>query len=552
MYFRSEFSKLTLATSRFVTVESTNAQNEKNIPVSQTVMCTTTTTTTTMTRVLGEPPAESDDVSCAQKPRVLLYESTRDDDILTDDDTDSVGTSIDSKELESGLKEISQLTTQDTVANIDRIDTQMQSLSFISPLNRSKMTSKSEDNVQNMSRQFDQLELQNENEQEKTQEKNDTPSKCVLSCSVQTLSSNDTMDHAEVSAKEIQDKNESYEVIVLSDSDTDEAPADEAVPRSRIVSQEPPLKPSYANSNDNILYNLSSLDDDTAMQRVNHFFDNAPFVEPVENSFNTSHMSNSIREDIFVPETTDEESIDEGENVQQKESEAKNSNEQIESNQPNFSDNNIIVDIPVIKSTSDQPRQIIRSTSGVRLTASRSSPIIKTTAGIIRTPGSSIRVCSNNGQVNIAAKININIQIVEDSSEESSEDNKPARKSQAIQSSEECQHNHSNASSNPEVKRATTNTHSKVFEDPKPHTPAKNHKVDAIKTPTKTPSTASKLKQFEFVPPRSMSKIRDDNAEIKVVNKTISSETSENNDGFQIDKSIPISPRDQKLLVRSY
>lgn len=552
MYFRSEFSKLTLATSRFVTVESTNAQNEKNIPVSQTVMCTTTTTTTTMTRVLGEPPAESDDVSCAQKPRVLLYESTRDDDILTDDDTDSVGTSIDSKELESGLKEISQLTTQDTVANIDRIDTQMQSLSFISPLNRSKMTSKSEDNVQNMSRQFDQLELQNENEQEKTQEKNDTPSKCVLSCSVQTLSSNDTMDHAEVSAKEIQDKNESYEVIVLSDSDTDEAPADEAVPRSRIVSQEPPLKPSYANSNDNILYNLSSLDDDTAMQRVNHFFDNAPFVEPVENSFNTSHMSNSIREDIFVPETTDEESIDEGENVQQKESEAKNSNEQIESNQPNFSDNNIIVDIPVIKSTSDQPRQIIRSTSGVRLTASRSSPIIKTTAGIIRTPGSSIRVCSNNGQVNIAAKININIQIVEDSSEESSEDNKPARKSQAIQSSEECQHNHSNASSNPEVERATTNTHSKVFEDPKSHTPAKNHKVDAIKTPTKTPSTASKLKQFEFVPPRSMSKIRDDNAEIKVVNKTISSETSENNDGFQIDKSIPISPRDQKLLVRSY
>lgn len=542
MYFRSEFSKLTLATSRFVTVESTNAQNEKNIPVSQTVMCTTTTTTTTMTRVLGEPAAEGDDVSCAQKPRVLLYESTRDDDILTDDDTDSVGTSIDSKELESGLKEISQLTTQDTVANIDRIDTQMQSLSFISPLNRSKLTSKSEDNVQNMSRQFDQLELQNENEQEK----NDTPSKCVLSCSVQTLSSNDSMDHAEVSAKEIQDKNESYEVIVLSDSDTDEAPADEVVPRSRIVSQEPPLKPSYANSNDNVLYNLSSLDDDTAMQRVNNFFDNAPFVEPAENSFNTSHMSNSIREDIFVPETTDEESIDE-ENVQQIESEAKYSNEQIESNQPNFSDNNIIVDIPVIKSTSDQPRQIIRSTSGVRLTASRSSPIIKTTTGIIRTPGSSIRVkqCSNNGQVNIAAKININIQIVEDSSEESSEDNKPTRKSQAIQSSEECQHNHSIASSNPEVERATKNTHSKVFEDPKPHTPA-------IETPKKTPSTASKLRQFEFVPPRSMSKIRDDNAEIKAVNRTISSETSENNDGFQIDKSIPISPRDQKLLVRSY
>lgn len=568
---------MTLATSKFVTVESVNAEKE----ASQTVTCTTTTRTT-MTRVVNEAPVECDEVPCAQKPKILLYESTKEDngsDILTDDDTDSVGSSIDSKELELGIKEMSQLTTQGNAANIDRIDTQMQNLSFASPLNKGNSTTKSDEHFQNMSRQFDQLELQQESLKEITAENIEEANNRSLSCSIQTLSSNDTMDHEAVEgAEEIQGKDDSNEVIVLSDSDTDEPPPAEKEPRTRIMSQEPPLKPSFASSNDNAMYNISPLSS-SAMQKVNNFFDNAPFVEPIENSFSTSRMSNSVHEDVYVPETTDEESVNESavnessiaESIkndevakQTEQSEAIVLHEEIEQIQPDFSDNNIIVDIPVIKSTSDQPRQVIRSTSGVRLTASHSSPIIKTSAGIIRTPGSSIRVNSNNGQVSIAAKININIQIVEDSSEESSEDNmnKPARKSQAIQSSEDCPQNHSDRSSTPDGETAQKRGDQKPQEEPKPRTPARNNKLDAIKTPTKTPSTANKLKQFEFVPPRSMSKNKiidsptekkttSDSADTKPANKSISSESSECNDGFVVDKNIPVSPRDQRLLVSS-
>lgn len=581
-----------------MTVESVNAKKESTVQATQTVTCTTTTTTTTtMTKVLNEQPVdiESDELSCAQKPKILLYESTTDEthlNIMTDDDTDSVGSSsIDSKEIEE-LK-ISQPITQNPVANINRIDTQMKNLSFLTPLSddRDNSTVKSDDHLQHMSRQFDQLDLQNDDsEYDKTQEKSDNAKdKSVLSCSVQTLSSNDTEDHEYISSKQTKEKNESDVVIVLSDSDTEEA-ASESESRKRNISQEPPLKPIYPSSNDGAMYNLSSIDS-SAMQKVNNFFDNAPFIEPSENSFNSSHVSKTTKEDIYVPETTDEESIDDnsviepsidGDNkpykgLAQEPIEQQIVDDDVDHDKPEFSDNNIIVDIPVIKSTSDQPRQLIRSQSGVRLTGSRSSPIIKSggidsdcikrTASnlILKTPGSSIRVNSSNGQLSIAAKININIQIVEDSSEESSEDNKPSRKSAAIQSSEDCQRSsdgyvsvnskHSDDAASKLKKVSSSKSPKKDSKNTK--TPAKNTKThDAIDTPNKTPSAASRIKQFEFVPPKSMTKQKKpetkqdtENVDTPSANRSLTSENSEGGDGFQFDKNIPISPRDQKLLV---
>lgn len=590
-----------------MTVESINAKKDKNVQATQTVTCTTTTTTT-MTKVLNEPPIEidSDEFSCAQKPKILQYESTKDEnslDIMTDDDTDSVGSSIDSNEIESGLKEISQPITQNPMTNIDRIDTQMRQLSFLSPSEQGNSTVKSDEHLQNMSRQFDQLDLHHDNdenddnvndEQNKTQEKSNIEGdKSMLSCSVQTLSSKDTSEHEPISPKQTQEKTESDVVIILSDSDTEEADP-ESEPQKRIISQEPPLKPTCATSNDGAMYNLSSIDS-SAMQKVNNFFDNAPFIEPImENSFNSSHVSKSSKEDVYVPETTDEESIDDKSVIEpsidgdEQPKDTKSNKPQIldidvDHDKPEFSDNNIIVDIPVIKSTSDQPRQLIRSQSGVRLTGSLSSPIIKTggidsdcikrTSSnlILKTPGSSIRVNSSNGQLSIAAKININIQIVEDSSEESSEDNKPSRKSAAIQSSEDCQRSrdgylsaNSNHSDDVDSNHSDEHQHgSKIVTSNNTkrntnnaQTPAKNTKTDAIDTPTKTPSAASKIKQFEFVPPRSMTKQKkpetnqeSDNVATESANRSITSEISDTNDGFQVDKDIPISPRDQKLLV---
>lgn len=584
---------MTLATSKFMTIETVNEEKVSDrMQATQTVTHSTTTTTTTMTKVLNVPAAQLDvdieEVPCAQKPKLLLYESTREEnasDILTDDDTGSLCSSIDSKELEAGLKEISQ-PTQDTVANIQRIDTQMQHLSFISPTKSGNVTAKGDESLHNMSHQFDQLTMQHDqSEHEKTEENVDKSGKTLFSNSVQTLSSNDTLDREPDQLEPTEEKSDSNSVIVLSDSDTEEADLETETPK-RNISQEPPRKPTWPSSNDPAVYNLSSIDQST-MQKVNNFFDNAPFIEPIEpmeNSFNSSHISKSTKEDIFVPETTDEESVvddsivDSNVNEVQAQIESQPKEEQqhvdVQPNKPDFSDNNIIVDIPVIKSTSDQPRQLIRSQSGVRLTASHSSPIIKNSIigsdGIKRTSSNrnvvltpnGIRFNGSNGQVNIAAKININIQIVEDSSEESSEDNnKPSRKSEAIQSSEECQINnngHININLNgPDT--ATTSQQSGQNEAKNPRTPSKSAKLDAVNTPTRTPKTATKLKQFEFVPPKSMTKTKDMNTNqdrnkeneqhtAKTVNKSMTSDGSEN-DGFQVDRSIPISPRDQKLLV---
>lgn len=582
----SEFSKLTLATTKFIAVESINAKKENTVHATQTVNCTTTTTTT-MTKVLNEPMVEmdEDELSCAQKPKILDYESTKEDthlDILTDDDTDSVGSSIDSKEIEDGLKEISQAITQNPVVNIDRIDTQMQNLSFLSPSDRDNSTVKSDEQLQNISRQFDQLDLHHNNDEQDTTQEKSKKGDGILTYSVQTLSSDDVSFEEPIFSKQTEDKNESDVVIVLSDSDTEESDP-ESEQHKRNISQEPPLKPSFPSSNDGAMYNLSTIDS-SSMQQVNNFFDNAPFIAPSENSFNSSQHSKSTKEDVYVPETTDEESIDDQSVIEpsidddeapQKQAESKELqlHDDTKQDKPGISDNNIIVDIPVIKSTSDQPRQLIRSLSGVRLTASHSSPIrktgridsdcIKRTSSnvILSTPGSSIRVNSSNGQLSIAAKININIQIVEDSSEESSEDNKPSRKSAAIQSSEDFRPNtdgylstNSNQSEDAASKRS--NSKSPQKESKTARTPQKNTntKTDAVDTPTRTPSALSKIKQFEFVPPKSMTKQKKpetnqetDNVDTASANKT--SKSSDNNDGFKVDKNIPIRECDQKLLV---
>lgn len=569
-----------------------------------------------MANVLDEAPAQqgdTGDISCAQQQqqKILLYESTRDDTqsaLLTDDDTDSVNSSLDSKDL----KESSD-PKHDTV---DQLDTQMQSLSFISTLDGHKAAgAKCDDRVQNMSRQFDQLDIINDNALDEQVDEEQATEKRE---SIVSLSSNDTLDRESDQPDDTQEKSDSGSVIVLSDSETEEGAAanessalQQAPVSKRNISQEPPLKPTMPSSNDPAMYNLSPIDS-SSMQRVNNFFDKVPFVEPiepseaVENSFNSSHMSKSEREDVYVPETTDEESVTEisinnasshaptnqTENSEEKTESSEqqpqaNADENVDAhvshanavegggtNQADFSDNNIIVDIPVQKSASDQPHQVIRSQSGVRLTASRSSPITKTSTGknddgtkrssnnvILRKPGKNcgFRVNSGNGQLSIAAKININIQIVEDSSEESSEDNnKPTRKS--IQTSEDAPSNRNpNANSNDINSESPKSARSASQNDSATNrTPSKNSRLDAVnKTPKtpKTPQTANKLKQFEFVPPKSMTKAKKPDPNnlptdgAKPSNKSMTSESSEN-DGFQVDKNIPISPRDQKLLVR--
>lgn len=559
-----------MATSKFVTVEK-----ESRAQMTTTVV--QTTTSSTITKVVNDEPKELDteELSCAQQPKMLMYESTKDDaqsDLLTDDDTNSLG-SIDSNEL-PGRKQISQQSTQDnTGVNIDQIDTQLQNLSFVSP-SVSRRDVNDDEHLQNMSRRLDKLDIDDDNQQEdmpKQSLKLETNRLSVVS--IQTLSSTDIPDNDQNQSVATQnEQNNSDVVIVLTDSEGDKDDGRNC--------REPPLKPKCPSINDGAMYNISPIDT-LSMQQVNQFFDNAPFTEVVEvdQSFNASRLSNKTDkdDDECVPETTYEESIENKSIVDSNSSDV--AVDQPKASEAIFSDNNIVMDIPVIKSTSDQPRQLIGSISGVRLTASHSSPLIKASTGateseciktsgsnvIVNTPTNAIRYNSSNGQLNIAAKININIQIVQESSEESCEEN--PRKSQAIRSSNEyenqsdiddTQHaNQSDSSSGGYLKVPLTRSPNTPRNR---QTPAKNGKMKAINTPTRTPSTGSKIKQFEFVPPKSMTKAKktdtnldtetiNSNNEAKSTNRSPISDNLDDENGFKVDTSIPISPRDQKLLV---
>lgn len=574
LFNREEFSKLTLATAKYIAVESTDTDANTGVKVTKTVTHTTTTTTT-MANALIEPAASGiDAIPSAQKPKILLYDSTikstlktaSDSDLLTDDDTDSAASSIDTEFLNKEL-EINENSQATVVDNIDIVDTQMQSLNIIPTQSNGNDVDFS---LHSLSARFNRSLLFDENDKNKSLADDAMKTEKKLIDSIQTLSSDESLDEQE-NNEEGSTKSSSHIVIDLCDSDDE--PEKKARKSQKIVaadtSPQPPLKPTQNNSED---YNVSSscanrlsYPDSVVMQKVNNFFDNVPNLES-ENSFNTTQLSKTADE-VYISETSSDES-----NAHKSTSESFHSvhgaaaiiNQQQEAaDVKEFSDNNIIVDIPVIKSRSDQPQQLIRSQSGVRLTATHSSPIIKTTNSecikrsssnviltTLKNSGSLIKVNSSNGQVNISAKININIQIspVEDSSsEESSGSKKGTPKGSIIietntrQSSEE---------SSEESDKNTESNPIPTKQNESPGRPKESERV------VKTPSTASKLKQFEFVAPKSMTKTKPQTPKnVQPVESelpdTVDVETDGPN-GFKIDENIPIEPHHQRLLHQVY
>lgn len=599
--------------------------------MTETISHTTKRRTTLTTPMADEH--ESEPVPCAQQPKILLCESTigqeddddsgaagRDASILTDDDTVGSG-SIDSQEIEAGLKEMPP-PSQDEAAHhfapmtlvgpidaigdtrqsdashatesngrdagpslaIEHIATQMESLSFISPFDVITVRGRAEENVQRLSHQLERMDL--------LPDKSDGPDRSAIdeagevtgrdaNCSVQTLSSTASSVNKGTAPPDIK-HDDSDVVIVLSDSDSSQS-----VPTA--------VGGSVPSENDGAVYNTSSVVpkaivdlDSEVMRKVNHFFDNAPFAEPAEDSFNTTQLSKSANASIFVSETTSE-GDDSGGVVDKTASEMECpivAVERADSQPPkasengsgtgsgsgsgigggdvekvsaecqtDISDNNIMVDIPVIKSSSDQPPSI-RSTGGVRLKAHNSSPIIK--------------LNSVDGQINISAKFKLNIQIapITDSSSDASSD-KGSKGSKSTKSSDNAIESSDGQSANapttkmndviivvnaavPEEKPKTDTAKTKsanVLASPK--TPMADRKTSRQRP--ETPSTASKLKQFEFQAPRSLTKTKPNEAPATPVNKPIqAADKDANKSAFKADTNIPVSAKDQKLLFEVY
>lgn len=663
---------MTLATTKTVAVESTNVEMDTVRKTTQTITHTTTTTTTTLPKGGNENGANEkklETVPNDQKPKLLLYESTilhsttieRDpdaSDLLTDDDTDSVRSSIDSNELEEGMKNISK--TQASVINIESIDSQMQILTVQSEnQEENDETKMSEMDLVNLSHQLKYLDI-SQAESKRTNQP---------TYSIHSLSSNDTFDRerTEIQNRDSTQNSESHDVIVLSDTESEVSNERPEKEEKRRISQEPPLKCTPTSDNDCAAYNISSNEphkmSSFAMQKVNQFFDNVPFTEVNEHSFNSTLLSRSLKDAVYVSESTDEESSaddlskcdesavkespkrqQEKPTVNDKPENSDNTDKAEEVNELEFSGNNIVFDIPVVKSSSDQPQQLIRSQSGIRLTAFNSSPIIKPSTAIttsasnvvLNKKGSKITVNSNNGQVEISAKININIHIStnEDSSSDASSDkNIPTNRPRITQSENfDEAANQYNKNVNHISGKENRNTPNKQLinnaDSPKPNGTPKGNKMprlkdnehfqrtiknpndgkeqeqgdsrpksvkkteqqpgittpprpqiildasyvndaprsvkkrDLIKTPAKvlpkTPSAASKLKEFEYVTPKSLTKSSSksqrlqNTIEKQVKKKHSANETLDKDDSFEVDERIPITPKDQKLLHRVY
>lgn len=545
----------------------------------------------------GPDESNYDQTNVGQKPNILLYESTiqnattiDDDnpasDILTDDDTDSVRSSIYSIELDGEIQSTQQ-SVQTNVDNINLISSQMHNLSVISIPDEKVASTKDTNapNLMNLSQRFHDLDISKANTEEN--EINEHDKSISISTQESTGHDNDKR------------RSKTNEVIVISDTDSEEdnMRVVNVQQQQRRISEEPPFKPNCPSDNDGAAFNITSSGSNALnsqlMQKVNDFFNNIPYMEACENSFNTTMLSKSVGEAVYVSETSDDESTDPSKHDSHQQLDESSEQQMDKQNNLEFSDNNIVVDIPVVKSSSDQPKASIRSYTGVQLTASHSSPIIKTkTSNALNTnsakkAGNTLMVTKTGSTITvnsvISAKININIQISSgdcSSSEASSDDKERAtRESLAAQS-----HSDENGDSDVPVPSNQIDPSNNKSCDSRNHSlRCDTNNLDEVKNNTlrqsnvdteaallnesakherenknlpKTPSTASKLKQFEYVPPKSITKSVTKkssaaNNRTPIPNSQV--ETNETNaDGFKVDESIPVSERDQKLLHRLY
>lgn len=615
---------MTLATTKCVQVESkqetiANTDGGPTVAAAATATKRTTITTTTTTiaeKIVIAEQANSEAIvpTCGQKPKILLYESTlsstvkHDDDsqsdILTDDDTDSVGSSVDTDFIHKELVARSnQATKIEPRKEVEAVGNQLQNLSISIGTTADKQST-NKDGLHNLSQKFNQMELLRKTDDFKVNEKNASIQKKVktekefLDCSVLTLSSLGTADTVENDTQSALPDSEMNDVIVLSSDDEDD---------DNNTSDQPPAKHNSNDPNDGGAYNVSpnlsksidNLPSSSVMQKINNFFDNVPTLE-ADTSLNTTSLSykkndNSLKESIYVSETETEDNeseksifvcqnestyFDRPSRLTEKAEQPKENNNSTDDgneNDPDLTDNDIKIDIPVPKSSSDQPRQLIRSQSGIKLTATHSTPLetastnsecvkrsSSNVSAVIKSAGSSIKVNSmNGGQVNISAKININIQISkmdasssDDSSENVSENNDPSIETPAIESEQiEDQQNvvTPNKSTNQDRSENLNNSPTK----PDVGSPSSPEKVQLVaEITTKTPTTASKIKRFEFVAPKSITKSSKKQLYETPKKQQIASNkenTPENlPSGFEIDKNIPVDPKDQLLLHQVY
>lgn len=354
-----------------------------------------------------------------QKPKLLLYETTVEtaskfskndsSSILTDDDTDSVGSSVDTNffnNILAGGK------VEQCAQKVNDIESQLENLSISTPTTKSSVINKRDEEL---SEKLQQLDLIKETDEFKAFQQR-TDEKSFLHCSAITLSSKATSPDkkstksSENNQTELEDIDE---VIVLSDTSEDEEDEeDDSVQPAKQKSGEERfynVTPSAANNS-----KLNSL----VMNRINNFFDNVPEAEAVHTN-NTTILSADLsqHQSLYVSETSIEEedqdvsiskenSNDEEMDVSNKSTyfESEDNAKLVENENTASKNSNPNVDKYIQPSPPKTPSSNLISNKQ----SSESTPIPVTNSA------SSVQVTSvNSGQINISAVININIKISE-------------------------------------------------------------------------------------------------------------------------------------------
>lgn len=548
----------------------------------------TTTTTTTKTRLTATLTETQKIISTAsnlksnvQKPKILMSESTiktleknEDSDVMTDDDTDSVGSSVDSDFIHRALIESNDESHQQNERHCIDIDSQFQRLSISISAADTKPTISNE--FLNMSHQFDQMGIV------------DGRKSISENCTVLTLSSTDD-EPAEQDTNSAHSSSQINDIIVITDSDADD----------HTTSIQPPLATDEPNVSD-IYSNSLKLPSTPLMKKIDHFFDNVPSLD-TDTTINTSIISekmendNSDQESIYISETSQEDNDHDSIELSKKCEKSLIANVIMESesviatsidcqinNRKNVdvnaeTNNEIKIDIPVSKSSSDQPRQLVKSQSGIKLTTTRSTPIIESTirkpqvsagtnlSATVKNAGSSIKLLTDsNGQVNISAKININIQINQIDDESTSEDSNLANNEKPQNESPAIELNIENIHAKIETPHKESKTDDKQNENDAAEKNIQSEsvfKTIVIRQPNEnTPQTpADKLSKFQFSAPTSLTKSTTKKQLYKTPKRTpkrtpkqqnTDKENSANN--FIVDKNIPVDAKDQKLLHQVY
>lgn len=527
-------------------------------------------------------PASTENIT-PRKQNILLRESTMSQIIednseqMTDDDTEYMG-SDDSDYEEGNARGLKKGNDESGISQVDEMGSQLQNIN-ISGKKQQIITGQMAQHINRLSQQFTQMELlQGVNEEENDNSvidiKDASTKSLLLETSITSLC--DTASHITVTSEKY--SNELRNERIVKNTSFVSHSSSEPIPLIELSDSESESNYSnkgcqQAHNKEEYFYNVTPsqprpIIDTLIMSKVNQFFDNVPERnEIIGVTTQRKECTHNLDETIYISETSEEPEANNSEAsvafespIKPKHSEILTEDEEsIEETDRNKEQGRTFADEDYI-SAEGAPLQSVKQTDEPIAKVDEESPDIFAAPlqsdNDKRKPTGISTATAGNGEhlikfksahvekVSISAEININIQISAlDSSSSVDSDASGSEQSKILENSK--------GEANPT--RQDTSNDSEDTPTSEYMTPQKYllnngaNKFPAL-TDKPTHSRVTHLKQFEFVPPKSLTKSKKP-ASTNVDN---ANENDDDSDKFEIDENIPVPATDQKLLQQIY